>query len=95
MDDVYKNIEENNPNKKRKILIVFDGLMADMHNNEKLNKTVTNLFIRERKLNISLIFITQSFFKIPKDVGLNTTHFFNEISKWRIIIHQILTFNTL
>ena len=47
-----------------------------MHNNEKLNKIVTKLFIRRRKLNISLVFITQSYFKVSKDVRLNTTHFF-------------------
>ena len=51
-------------------------MIADMHNNEKLNKIVTKLFIRRRKLNISLVFITQSYFKVSKDVRLNTTHFF-------------------
>ena len=76
MQDVYKNIEEYNISKKRKILIVFDDMIADMINNKKLNSIVTELFIRGRKLNISLVFITQSFFKVPKDVRLNTTHFF-------------------
>ena len=57
MDDVYKNIEEYNPNKKRKILIVFDDMIADMLSNKKLNPVVTELFIRGRKLNISLIFL--------------------------------------
>ena len=57
MDDVYKNIEEYNPTKKRKILIVFD-MIADMLSNKKLNPIATGLFIRERKLNISLVFIT-------------------------------------
>ena len=51
-------------------------MIADMINNKKLNSTVTELFIRSRKLNISLAFITQSNFKVPKDVKLNTTHFF-------------------
>ena len=76
MEDVYKNIENYNPGKKRKILIVFDDMIADMINNKKLNPIVTKLFIRGRKLNISIIFITQSYFKVPKDVRLNSTHFF-------------------
>ena len=73
MQDVYKNIEDYNPIKKRKILIVFDDMIADMI---KLNPIVTELFIRGRKLNISIVFITQSYFKVPKDVRLNSTHFF-------------------
>ena len=77
MQDVYKNIENYNPGKKRKILIVFDDMVADMINNKKLNPVVTELFIRGRKLNISIVFITQSYFKVPKDVRLNSTHFFN------------------
>ena len=72
----YKNIEEYNIGKKRKIQIVFDDMIADMINNKKLNSIVTELFIRGRKLGISLVFITQSYFKVPKDVTLNTTHFF-------------------
>ena len=59
-----------------KILIVFDDMIADMIHNKKQNSIVTESFIRGRKLNISLIFITQSYFKVPKDVKLNTTHFF-------------------
>ena len=76
MHDVYKNIDDYNPDKENKILIVFDDMTADMINNKKLNSIVTELFIRGRKLNISLVFITQSYFKVPKDVRLNTTHFF-------------------
>ena len=76
MHDVYKNINYYNPNKENKILIVFDDMIADMIQNKKLNSIVTELFIRGRKLNISLVFITQSYFKVPKDVRLNTTHFF-------------------
>ena len=76
MHDVYNNINDYNPNKENKILIVFDDMIADMINNKKLNSIVTELFIRGRKLNISLVFITQSYFKVPKDVRLNTTHFF-------------------
>ena len=76
MQDVYKNIDEYNVDKECKILIVFDDMIADMINNKKLNSIVTELFIRGRKLNISLVFITQSYFKVPKDVRLNSTHFF-------------------
>ena len=75
MQDVHKNIEDYNPKKKGKILIVFDDMIADMINNNKLNPIVTELFIRGRKLNISIVFITQSYFKVPKDVRLNSTHF--------------------
>ena len=76
MQDVYKNIDEYNPDRENKILIVFDDMIADMINNKKLNSIATELFIRDRKLNISLVFITQSYFKVPKDVRLNTSHFF-------------------
>ena len=74
--DVYRNVEENNLGKKRKVLIVFDDMIADMINNKKLNPVVTELFIRCRKLNIFIVFIIQSYFKIPKEVRINTTHFF-------------------
>ena len=76
MQDVYKNIEEYNPGKKCKVLLVFDDMIADRINNKKLNPTVTELFIRGRKLNISIVFITQLYFKVSKDVRLNSTHFF-------------------
>ena len=77
MQDVYKNIEEYKTDKKRKILIVFDDMIVDTINNKKLKYSiVTKLFIRGRKLNISLIFITQSYCKVLKDVRLNSTHFF-------------------
>ena len=75
MQDVYKNIKEYNANKERKILIVFDDMIADMINNKQLNSVVTDLFIRGRKLNISLVFITQSYFKAPKNIRVNSTHF--------------------
>ena len=76
MRNVYKNIDDDNPDKDNKILIVFDDMISDIIHNKKLNSIVTELFIRRRKLNISLVFITQSYFKVPKDVRLNTTHFF-------------------
>ena len=76
MQEVYKKVDEYNADKKRKIFIVFDGMFADMINNKKLNTIITKLFIRGRKLNIYLVFITQSYFKVPKDVRLNSNHFF-------------------
>ena len=76
MNNVYRNVNYYNPDKENKILIVLDDMIADMIQNKKLNSIVTELFIRGRKLNISLVFITQSYFKVPKDVRLNTTHFF-------------------
>ena len=76
MHDVYENIDKHNPNKEKKILIVFDDVISDMINNKELNSIVKELFIRGRKLNISHVFITQSYFKVLKDVRLNTTHFF-------------------
>ena len=76
MQDVYKNIEEYNTSKKHKILIAFDDMIADMINNKKINLVVTELFFRGRKFNISIVFITQSYFKVPKDVRLNSMHFF-------------------
>ena len=71
MHDVYKNIDEYNPDKDNKNLIVSDAMIANMINNTKLNSIVTELFIRGRKLNISLVFITQSYFKVPKDDRLS------------------------
>ena len=76
MPDVHKNIDDYNPRKKCKVLIVFDDMIADMINNKKLDSIVTELFIRGRKLNFSIVFLTQSYFKVPKDVRLNSTHFF-------------------
>ena len=75
MDDIYKNTEEYNPNKKWKIL-VFDDMIADMLSNKKFNPIVTELFIRERKLNISLVFIIQSYSAVPKNIRLNSTYYF-------------------
>ena len=75
MQDVYKTDKEYNIDKERKILRFFDDIIADMINHKKLNSIVTDLFIRGRKLNISLVFITKSYFKVPKNVRLNSTHF--------------------
>ena len=76
MDDIYKNVEKYNQNKKRKLLIVFDDMVADILRYKKLNPIVNELFIRGRKLNISLAFITQSYFAVLKNVRLNCTHSF-------------------
>ena len=75
MDDVYENINDYNSSRKRKILIVFDDMIADIMTNKKFQAIIKELFIRCRKLNISLVFITQSYFSVPKDVRLNSTHF--------------------
>ena len=69
---ILKNIIQE---KKRNVLIIFDDMIVDMINNKSLNPIVTELFIRGRKLNISIVFITQSYLKVPKDVRLNSTHF--------------------
>ena len=76
MRDVYKNIEEYSPGKKGKILIVFDDMISDMISNKRLNSIIIRLCIRGRKLNISLVFITQLHFRVPKDVRLNSTQCF-------------------
>ena len=75
MDDVYENINDYKPSRKRKILIIFDDMIADIMNNIKFQAIIKELFIRCRKLNISLVFITQSYFSVPKDVRLNSTHY--------------------
>ena len=76
MQDFYKTIDEYNTDKERKILIVFDDMIAAMINNQKINSIVIELFITGRKLNIFLVFITQLYFKVPQDFRLNSTRFF-------------------
>ena len=75
MDNVYENINDYNSSRKRKILIIFDDMIADIMTNKKIQVIIKELFIRCRKLNISLVFITQSYFSVPKDVRLNSTHY--------------------
>ena len=75
MDDVYNNIDDYNPKRKRKILIVFDDTIADTITNKRFRAIIKELFIRIKKLNISLVFITQSYFSVPKEVRLNSTHY--------------------
>ena len=74
IDDVYENLEDYAPIKKRRVLIVFDDMITKMESNKKLRPIATELFLRGRKLNISFVFISQSFFKVPKTVRLNATH---------------------
>ena len=102
MDDVYDNINDYNSNRRRKILIAFDDMIADIMTNKKFQTIIKELFIRFRKLNISLVFITQSYFSVPKDVRLNSTHYLimkindrRELQNIAIIILQILIIKIL
>ena len=93
MDDIYENIEEYNPNKKWKILIAFDDMIADTLSNKKLNPILTELFIRGRKLSISLVFIAQSYFAVPKNIRPNSTHYFitkipNKRKFWQVAFNH-------
>ena len=76
MDDVYEDIGNYNAKRDKKVLIIFEDMIADVMTNKKLQAIIKELFIRCRKLNISLVFITQSYFSVPKDVRLNSTHYF-------------------
>ena len=76
IDDVYENLQEYNPTKKRKVLIVFDYMIVHTEGNKELSPLVTELFLRRRKLSISLVFISQYYFKVPKIIRLNATHYF-------------------
>ena len=75
MDDVYKNIDNYNPKRKRKVLIVFDDMIADVISNKNFQAIIKELFVRCRKLSVSLVFLTQSYFKVPKGVRLNSPHY--------------------
>ena len=75
MDDVYEYINDYNPITKRKKKVAFDAMIADFMRNKKFQAIIKELFIRCRKLNISLVFIPQSYFSVPKDVRLNLTHY--------------------
>ena len=75
IDDVYENINDYNPSRKIKILIVFDDMIADIMSNKKFQAMIKELFSRCNKLNISLVFITQYYFSVQKDVRLNSTHY--------------------
>ena len=75
MDDVYDDINDYNPKRKRKVLIIFDNMTADVMTNKKFQTIIKKLFIRCRKINVSLCFISQSYFSVPKHVGLNSTYY--------------------
>ena len=102
MRDIYGNIEEYNPDKEHKILILFPDMIADMISNKKLNPIVDELFIRGKKLTISLVFITKFYFAVPKNIILNSTHYFimkipkkPRVSAYCIQLFIILTMKTL
>ena len=99
MDDVYINIDDYNPRRKRKILIVFDDMIADIMTNKKFQAIIKELFIRSRKLNKSLVFITQSYFSVPKEARLNSTHYLimkihSKENNNKLIIQQTLATKT-
>ena len=96
MNDVYENIDDYNPSRKRKVLIVFVDMIADIMTNKKFQAIVKELFIRCRKLNISLVFITQSCFSVPKDVRLNSTHYLiMKINNKRELQNQLIILQIL
>ena len=76
MNDVYENIDLYNPSRQKKVLIGFDDMIADIMTNKKFQSIIKKFFIKCRKIDISLVFITQSYFSVPKDVRLNLTHYF-------------------
>ena len=75
MDDILSNIEDYNKRRKRKVLIIFDDMVSHVMSDKKSQQILKDLFIRCRKLNISICFLTQSYFSVPKDVRLNFTHY--------------------
>ena len=91
MDDVYEDIDNYNPKSDKKVLIVFDDMIADTMTNKKFQAIIKELFIRYIKLNVSLVFITKSYISVPKDVRLNTTHYFIMKINNRIELKNIVT----
>ena len=75
MDDILSDVNDYNKKRKRKVLIIFDDMISHVMSDKKAQQVLTDLFIRCRKLNISLCFLTQSYFSVPKDVRLNCTHY--------------------
>ena len=97
MDDIYENIEDYNKKRKRKVLIIFDDMINHVMSDKNAQQVLKDLFIRCRKLNISLCFLTQSYFSVPKVVRLNCTHYIifklynkRELQKIAIYIQLIL-----
>ena len=74
IDDVYENLEDYNPKKKRRVLIVFDGMIVEMESDKRLSPIVKSSSFKRRKLNISLVFISQSYFKAPKTIRINAAN---------------------
>ena len=89
MDGVYSNFDDYNPKRKKKDLIVFDDMVADIMTNKRFQAIIKELFIRCRKLNISLVFITQSYFSVPKEVRLNSTNYLIRKIHNKIELQQI------
>ena len=84
--EVHRNCEDYNPAKERKALIVLADIVADIISNKKYDPIVTELFVRGRKLNIPLTFVTQSYVTVPKDNGINSVHYFvTKISNKRVL----------
>ena len=88
MDDAYENINDYNSSRKRNILIIFNDMILDIMSNKKFQAIIKKLFIRCRKLNISLAFITQSYFSVPKDVRLNTRFYKNLQRMYKRVIFR-------
>ena len=75
MNDVLDDINDYNKNRDKKVLIVFDGMIADIEYNKNFKRIIKELFYRARKINVSIVFITQSYFRALKDARLNSTHY--------------------
>ena len=75
IDDDYENLEDYNPTKKRRASIEFDDMIPDMESNKKLGPLVTDVFLRGTKFNICLVFVSQSYFKVPKIIRLNAKYY--------------------
>ena len=76
IDDIYENVKDYNPTKKRKMLVVFDDITADMETYRTLSSVFTELLLRETKRNISFVLISKFYFKVPRTIRLNATHCF-------------------
>ena len=75
MNDALDDINDYNKNRDKKVLIVFDDMIADIETNKKFKRIIKELFYRARKINVSIVFITQSYFRALKDARLNSTHY--------------------
>ena len=75
MNDVLDDINNHNKNRDKKVLIVFDDMIADIEYNKNFKRIIKELFYRARKINVSIVFITQSYFRALKDARLNSMHY--------------------